>query len=190
MKPSVRNVKQTCMRTVRKAGFSMGREDICEEMSLKARIAQALKDESEDTSNEIRLHTLRLIDCAIRDRDVSARGRGEGQGCPEAAVRDVLETMIDQREEAAKEHDDEGRMDEAIREREEIEVIRDFLPRPLGGNELETAVARIVAELGATKLKDLGRCMSALKERYPGLIETGPAGRAVRDALSHPPSST
>lgn len=162
----------------------MGREDKCEEMSLKARIAQALKDESDETTNDVRLATLRLIDCAVRDRDVSTRGRGDGDTCPEADIRDVLEIMISQRVESAAEHEEEGRIEEAMREREEIEVIKQFLPKPLLGDELAKAVRAIVEELGATKLKDLGRCMSALKERYPGLIQSGPAGRAVREALS------
>ncbi len=162
----------------------MGREDKCEEMSLKARIAQALKDESTDTTNDVRLATLRLIDCAVRDRDVSTRGRGAGDACPEAVIRDVLEIMISQRIESAAEHDEEGRIEDAMREREEIEIIQQFLPQPLLGDDLAEAVRVVVDELGATKLKDLGRCMSALKARYPGLIQSGPAGRAVRDALT------
>ncbi len=162
----------------------MGREDKCEDMSLKARIAQALKDESIDTTNEVRLATLRLIDCAVRDRDVSTRGRGGGDKCPEADIRNVLEIMISQRIESAAEHDEEGRIEDAMREREEIDVITQFLPQPLLGEQLTEAVRVVVDELGATKLKDLGRCMTALKERYPGLIKSGPAGRAVRDALT------
>lgn len=162
----------------------MGREDKCEDMSLKARIAQALKDESIDTQDDVRLATLRLIDCAVRDRDVSTRGRGDGDKCPEADIRDVLEIMIAQRVESADEHDEEGRIEDAMRERDEIEVISQFLPQPLLGVELVEAVRGVVDDLGATKLKDLGRCMSALKARYPGLIKSGPAGRAVRDALT------
>ena len=82
------------------------------------------------------------------------------------------------------EHEDAGLIEDAIREREEIEIIRQFLPVPLQGEALASAVSEVVTELGASKLKDLGRCMSALKERYPGLIETGEAGKAVRKALS------
>ncbi|MCA8899881.1 MAG: GatB/YqeY domain-containing protein [Hyphomonas sp.] len=153
-------------------------------MSLKARIANALKSETEAGTGGVRLATLRLIECAIRDRDVCARGRGVGEGCPDADVRAVLETMIAQREEAAREHEDAGRLEDAIREREEIEEILRFLPAPLEGKALETAVDEVVTDLGASKLKDLGRIMSALKERYPGLIQTGAAGKAVRKALS------
>ena len=162
----------------------MGREDKSGLMSLKARIGNALKSETEKGQPGVRLATLRLIDCAVRDRDVCARGRGDGEGCPEADVRRVLETMVAQREVAAREHEDAGRLEEAIREREEIEIIQQFLPVPLQGKALASAVEEVVTDLGASKLKDLGRCMSAPKERYPGMIESGAAGKAVRKALS------
>ena len=162
----------------------MGREDVSGAMTLKARIANALRSETEKGKPGVRLATLRLIDCAVRDRDVCARGRGVGEGCPDTDVRRVLEIMVAQREVAAREHEDAGRLEEAIREREEIEIIQQFLPVPLQGKALEAAVEEIVSDLGASKLKDLGRCMSALKERYPGMIESGTAGKAVRKALS------
>ncbi len=162
----------------------MGREDTSEAMSLKARIVQALKSETGKGASEVELATLRLIECAVRDRDVCARGRGVGEGCPDADVRAVLETMVAQREVSAREHDEAGRIEDAIREREEIEVIEKFLPVPLTGAKLEAAVQDIVEDLGASKLKDVGRCMSALKEKFPGMIESGTAGKAVRDALT------
>ena len=163
----------------------MGQEDKSDMMSLKARVAQALNAEREkDEGCTTRLSTLRLIDAAIRDRDVCARGRGDSEGCPDADVRNVLDTMIAQRETAAREHDDAGRIEDAIREREEIEIIRKFLPEPLGTKALEAAVEEVVDDLGATKLKDIGRCMSALKQRYPGKIESGKAGKVMRKALT------
>lgn len=162
----------------------MGQEDKTAPMSLKARIAQAVKTARDSGDNEVHLATLRLIECAIRDRDICARGRGEGEGCPEADVRQVLETLVAQREVAAREHEAAGRIDDAIREREEIEVIGQFLPAPLSGKALDEAIDGIVEDLGASKLKDLGRCMSALKKRYPGLIENGAAGKAMRKALT------
>jgi hypothetical protein len=153
-------------------------------MGLRARILQALKDESDSAGDETKRATLRLIECAIRDRDVCARGRGQGAGCPDEDVRRVLETLVAQREESAREHDDEGRIEDAIREREEIDIIRTFLPRQLTGKALDIAVKEIVDDLGASKLTDLGRCVTALKERYPGLIEASSAGKAVRTALT------
>lgn len=162
----------------------MGREDVSACMGLRARILQALKDDSAAAGDECRRATLRLIECAIRDRDVCARGRGQGAGCPDEDVRTVLETLVAQREESAREHDDEGRIEDAIREREEIDIIRSFLPKPLSGKALEIAVKQVVEDLGAKKLADLGRAVMALKERYPGLIEPVSAGKAVRAVLT------
>ncbi|WP_300998289.1 GatB/YqeY domain-containing protein [Hyphomonas sp.] len=162
----------------------MGREDLTACMGLKTRILQALRDESARTQNETRLNTLRLVECAIRDRDVCARGRGEGEGCPDTDVQRVLQTMVAQREEAAREHEEEGRIEEALRERDEIAIIQAFLPQPLAGKALDIAVKQVVDDLGASKLKDLGRCVTELKTRYPGQIEAASAGKAVRTALS------
>lgn len=162
----------------------MGREDVSACMGLRARILQALRDESDSIGDEAKRATLRLIECAIRDRDVCARGRGQGAGCPDEDVRRVLETLVLQRETSAREHDDEGRIEDAIREREEIAIIKQFLPKPLAGKALEIAVKQIVDDLGASKLTDLGRCVTALKDRYPGLIEAASAGKVVRSALS------
>lgn len=164
----------------------MGREDVSACMGLRARILQALKDESDSAGDETKRATLRLIECAIRDRDVCARGRGQGAGCPDEDVRRVLETLVTQREESAREHDDEGRIEDAIREREEIDIIRSFLPRQLSGKALDIAVKQVVDDLGASKLTDLGRCVTALKERYPGLIEAAEAGKAVCTMLTRP----
>lgn len=162
----------------------MGREDISACVGLKARILEALAEAAGEGENETRVHTLRLIECAIRDRDVSARGRGESGGCLDTDVRSVLDTLLAQREEAAREHEAQGRLEDAIREREEAAIIRAFLPQQLAGAALEIAVRQVVADLGASKLKDLGRCVTALKARYPGQIETASAGRVVREALS------
>lgn len=162
----------------------MGREDVSVCKGLRARILQALKDESDSSGDETKRATLRLIECAIRDRDVCARGRGDGASCPDEDVRRVLETLVAQREISAREHDDEGRIEDAMRERDEIEIIQQYLPKPLTGKALDIAVKQVVEDLGARKLTDLGRCVTALKERYPGLIEASSAGKAVRTALT------
>ena len=91
--------------------------------------------------------------------------------------------MVAQREISAREYDESGRISDAEREREEMEILQAFLPRPLEGDALETAVEKVVEDLEAHKLKDMGRCMAELQNRYPGRIDTGTAGKAVRRAL-------
>ena len=158
-------------------------ESVAETAPLKDQLKAALSAAEATDSDSMEAQTLRLIQCAVQDRDVTARGRGDCGGCPEAAVRDVLRMMVAQREETAREYDDAGRLEEAERERAEIEVIKRFLPAPLDGDALDAAVASVVEDLEATKLKDLGRCMSELKARYPDQLINGAANKAVKNAL-------
>ena len=161
----------------------MGQLDQTVQLTLRNRINTALSSAETENANSVESQTLRLIKCAMDDRDVIARGRGECSGCDNEVILELLETMVAQRERAIKQFDDNGRIAEAEREREEIEIIAEFLPKPLIGEALETAAAAVVSQLRASKLKDVGRCMTALRERYPGQIEGGPASKAVRAAI-------
>lgn len=161
----------------------MGQLDQTVQLTLRNRINTALSSAEANNANSVESQTLRLIKCAMDDRDVIARGRGECSGCDNEVILELLETMVAQRERAIKQFDDNGRIAEAEREREEIEIIAEFLPKPLIGEALETAAAAVVTQLRASKLKDVGRCMTALRERYPGQIECGPASKAVRAAI-------
>jgi len=161
----------------------MGQLDKTSTSTIRKRLCEAVSDAEAREPNGVRAQTLRLIKCAMTDRDVTARGRGECSGCEDIEIQKLLQTMVAQREVSAREYDDAGRIADAERERDEIDVIDEFLPKALAGADLETAVNAIVAELEATKLKDVGRCMTVLRERFPGRIECGPAGKAVRAAL-------
>lgn len=167
----------------------MGREDLkLKEPPLRTKIERALADAKENGADEVRVATLRLINCAMIDRDVCARERGTSDECEEVELTETLTTMVAQREVSAQEYDDAGRIEEAIREREEIDVLKEFLPKALDGQELENAVREVVDDLGAEKLKDLGRCMKALKERHPGQINTREAGKSMRSVLTGNPA--
>ena len=163
-----------------KAGMTT---DTLEKRGLRDRLRAAFAIAETRDSDDVEFATMRLIDCAVRDRDVLARERGDCAGCTEDDVRNILETMIAQFEEAAREYDEAGRIEAAERERAAIDVIRPFLPVPLEGMALRQAVMDVVEDLEATKLKDMGRCMTALKSRYPGRINTGAAGKTVREML-------
>ena len=161
----------------------MGQLDQSAQPALRSRINQALSHSESDAPNGVEAQTLRLVKCAMDDRDVIARGRGECSGCDNEVIVELLETMAAQREQSIKQYDDAGRVVDAEREREELEIINSFLPRPLAGDALRSAAADVVSQLQARKLKDVGRCMSALREKYPGQIECGPASKAVRAAI-------
>jgi len=161
----------------------MGQSDKTVQDTLRNRInAELDQAECEDT-NGVVAQTLRLVKCAMDDRDVLARGRGECSGCDDDVIVELLETMCELRERSIQQYDDAGRIVDAEREREELAVISNFLPKPLIGDALNVAAETVVRELRAQKLKDVGKCMTALREKYPGQIECGPASKAVRAAI-------
>ena len=153
----------------------MGQLDQTVQITLRNRINSALAQAEVDDANGVTAQTLRLVKCAMDDRDVIARSRGECGGCDDDVITELLETMVTLREQSIQQYDDAGRIVDAEREREELDVIASFLPKPLAGEDLNVAAETVVRELRAQKLKDVGRCMTALRQKYPGRIECGPA---------------
>ena len=162
----------------------MGQLDTTTTPTIRDQICAELKAAEAADPNGVKAQTLRLVKCAMSDRDVSARGRGECSGCEDEELLDLLQTMVAQRTVSAQQFDEAGRVFDAERERDEIEIIQAYLPRRLDGEALKLAVTQVVHDLEASKLRDVGRCMSALRERFPGQIDCSLAGKAVRAALS------
>ncbi|MBP0616961.1 GatB/YqeY domain-containing protein [Jiella mangrovi] len=129
-----------------------------------------------------RVSTLRLINAAIKDRDVSCRSAGKDP-VGEEEVLQILVKMIKQREEAARTYEDNGRLELAEQEREEIGVIREFLPPQLDSGEIERACREAVEETDSKGLRDVGRCMNVLKQRYPGKMDFSKASTVVKGLL-------
>lgn len=154
-------------------------------MDLRTRIASALKTAMKEKQSE-RLSTLRLIAAAIKDRDIAARGSEDAgaAGVSDAEVRQILGRMVKQRQESARAYEEGGRLELAEKERKEIEVIEDFLPRRLSEAEIDKAVQATIAETGATSIRDMGRVMGALKHRYTGQMDFGAVGPLVKSRLS------
>jgi uncharacterized protein YqeY len=150
---------------------------------LRAQLATDLLAATESDENSVETATLRLIMCAVHDRDAEARAHDQCAGCDDNVIRDVLALMVRQREESAKRYEDAGRIQMADRENEEAEIIRGYLPEPLAGQELDMVVTDLIDELDARSLKDLGRCMNELKSRFPDQIDTREAGKKVKKAL-------
>lgn len=152
-------------------------------LSLRERITDELAKATK-ARDAVRLSTLRLILAAVRDRDIAKRATDCTTGCEESEILAILTKMVKQREDSSKIYDDAGRPEMAEREREEIAVIREFLPVQLQKTELKGAVQGVVDDLGASGLKDMGRCMDALKTRYPGRIDVPAAAAEVKKLLS------
>jgi uncharacterized protein YqeY len=148
---------------------------------MREAIAQALKDALKNR-DKLRTGTLRLINAAIQDRDIANRGAGKDP-VNDDDILQILTKMVKQREESAKAFDDGGRPELAGQERAEIAIIRDFLPAQMSGEEVREAAAKAVAETGAEGLRDMGRVMAVLKERYPGRLDFGKASAVVKELL-------
>ncbi|MEE8202318.1 MAG: GatB/YqeY domain-containing protein [Alphaproteobacteria bacterium] len=131
-----------------------------------------------------KVSTLRLILAALKDRDIAARGAGQAEGIGDDEILQLFAKMIRQRRESIKLYEEGGRVDLAEREAEEITIIEGFLPRQLDETEIEAAVGEVIGELEATGLKDMGRTMAALKERYAGCMDFAKASALVKKALA------
>ncbi|MCL5777128.1 GatB/YqeY domain-containing protein [Limibaculum sp. FT325] len=125
---------------------------------------------------------MRLMLAAIRDRDRSLGG-DEGRRLDEPETIALLARMIAQRETSIADYEEAGRMEEAERERDEIAIIRQFLPRPLTGEEYDAAIRNAIAETQATSIRDMGKVMGLLRNRYPGRIDFCDANARVKAAL-------
>ncbi|SPJ25737.1 GatB/YqeY domain-containing protein [Palleronia abyssalis] len=153
-------------------------------MELRDRINAALKTAMKE-KQQARLSTLRLINAAIKDRDIAARTSDDGpDGVTEAEVRQILGRMIKQRQESARAYEEGGRLELAEAERAEIGTIEEFLPRQLSEEETETAIDRAISETGASSIRDMGKVMGVLKERYTGQLDFGLVGPKVKARLS------
>jgi uncharacterized protein YqeY len=141
-------------------------------------LKQAMRDKAAD-----RLSTLRLINAAIKDRDIAARSEGQDEGVGEGEVLAILGKMAKQRLESARAYEEGGRIDLAERERAEIMVIEEFLPRQLSEKESTEAVNIAIAEAGAESIRDMGKVMGILKSRYTGQMDFGAVGPVVKDRL-------
>ena len=152
-------------------------------MTLRTRISDALKQAMRDKAAG-RLSTLRLINAAIKDREIAARGGDDEAAVGDAEVLAILGKMSKQRLESARAYEEGGRLDLADREREEIAIIEEFLPRQLSEEETLAAVDAAVTEIDANSIRDMGKVMALLKSKYTGQMDFGKVGPAVKDRLS------
>lgn len=148
---------------------------------MRDRINVALK-EAQDGGDKRRCATLRLVQTAVKDREAAARENGK-DGVNENEVIDILQKMIRQREISAEEFESGGQLDLAEQERVEQDIIREFLPVQVSGDEMRSICEETVKDIDAQGLRDIGRCMSELKTRYPGKMDFVQASCVVKDML-------
>ena len=131
-----------------------------------------------------KISTIRLINAAIKDRDIAIRSEDNLEGVSDEEILSILSKMIKQRKESAKQYEEGGRLELAQQEFKEIEIIENFLPRQLDLNEIEQIVKKIILEINANSLRDMGKVMSLLKKNYSGKMDFGKAGVVAKELLS------
>ncbi|MEJ6639996.1 MAG: GatB/YqeY domain-containing protein [Octadecabacter sp.] len=151
-------------------------------MELRARVSTALK-EAMKAKDSTRLSTLRLINAAIKDRDIEARGEGKDEGVGDDVVLAIMGKMVKQRQESAKVYEEGGRLELAEKELSEIKIIEDFLPRQLSDDEAAAAIDAAIAQVGAESIRDMGKVIGVLKGKYTGQMDFGKTGPMVKDKL-------
>lgn len=148
---------------------------------IRETLSTAQKDAMK-AKDAARLSTVRLILAAIKDKDIANRGLGK-EAASDDEILQLLAKMIKQREESVKIYIDGGRPELADKEREEIAVIQGFMPEQLSEEKVREICAAVVAELGAQGLKDMGKCVAALRERYAGQMDFAKASAILKDLL-------
>jgi uncharacterized protein YqeY len=129
-----------------------------------------------------RLGTVRLIQAALKDKDIEARGAGRGQAT-EDEILGLLQKMIKQRQESMAIYEGAGRAELAAQEREEAEIVASFLPRQMDEAEMRDAISSAITETGAASVKDMGKVIAALRGRYAGRMDFGRASGLVKELL-------
>jgi uncharacterized protein len=150
---------------------------------LREQLADALKVAMK-ARDQVTVSTVRLILAALKDRDIAARGGDKDDGLGDDAILGMLTTMVRQRRESIALYEQGKRDDLAAREAAEIVVIERFMPRQLDEAEAADAIGQVIDELGSKSLKDMGRTMGALKEKYAGQMDFAKASGLVKQRLA------
>jgi uncharacterized protein YqeY len=152
-------------------------------MALREQFNEQMK-EAMKAKDQRRLSTLRMINAALKDKDIANRTETSREGISDDEILGMLGKMIKQREESAEAFDKGGRPEMAKSEREEVEIIRTFMPKQMSADEQRAAIQGVIGDVGATSMKDMGKIMAALKERYAGQMDFGKASGMVKELLT------
>jgi uncharacterized protein YqeY len=150
---------------------------------IRDRIAEQLKTAMR-AKNEPVTTTIRMVNAAIKQKDIDvARARGD-EHISEDEILNLLQTLIKSRRESIEMYKQGARQDLVEKEQSEISIIEQFLPKQLGEEETKAAVRELVAALGASSVKDMGKVMAALKSKYAGQLDMTKASALVKQTLA------
>ena len=145
---------------------------------LDANLKEAIKSQDKQ-----RVATLRLINAAIKDRDISVRSEENTEGVSDAEIILILSNMVKQRKQSIIQYEEGGRVELAEREREEIKIIQEFLPNQLTDEEIHIEISKLIDAQEQLTIKDMGKIMSELKEKFSGRMDFGKASGSVKALL-------
>jgi uncharacterized protein YqeY len=152
-------------------------------MALRDEISAALKDAMK-AGDKKRLGALRLMQAAIKDKDINSRTDGHDSALTsDAGIMELFAKMVKQRQDSIAAYDQGGRPELAQAERDEIAVIQSFMPKQMNDEEATAAVAEVIKAVGATSVKDMGKVMAELKAKFAGQMDMGKAGGIVKAQL-------
>ena len=149
---------------------------------MRAKITEDVKTAMKAGEKD-RLSTLRMMQAAIKDRDIANRGLGK-EAASEDELLQLFTKMVKQREESAAIYDKGGRPELAAKEREEIGFIQAYMPKQLSDDETKSAIAAIIAETGASSIKDMGKVMAELRAKFSGQMDFGKASGVIKSLLT------
>jgi len=149
---------------------------------LRERFSDALKQAMRD-KEQLAVSTVRLILARLKERDFEARPKGNMEGIADPDIQSMLQQMIKQRRESIELYDKGGRPELAEKERGEIAIIERFLPKAMSDDEAEAAIKGVIAATGASSVKDMGKVMAALKEKYAGQLDPSKSSQIVKKLL-------
>ena len=149
---------------------------------LRERLSEALKQAMRD-KEVLAVSTVRLILARLKERDIEARPKGNLEGIADPDIQQMMQGMIKQRRESIELYDKGGRPELAEKERGEIAIIERFLPKAMSDSEAEAAIKETIAATGAQSVKDMGKVMAALREKYAGQVDPSKASQVVKKLL-------
>ena len=147
---------------------------------LRDELSKAMK-----SRDSIRVSTLRLINAAIKDKDISIRNDNSSDGVSDKEILSILAKMIKQRSDSIRQYEEAGRIELAEGERAEVKVIEEFLPEKLTVEEIEKAISKSIESIGASSIRDMGKVMGQLKESFEGQVDFNIVSQKVKEALSN-----
>lgn len=150
---------------------------------LRDKLSNTLK-EAMKSKEQVKVDTIRMVQAAIKHQDIEARAKGNQTGIEDSQVLSLMQNLIKQRRDSIALYEKGNRPDLADKEKAEIKIIEDYLPQQLSADETTAVIKKIIADTGATSIKDMGKIMAELKAKYAGQLDMGQAGGIIKSLLS------